>query len=146
MYTHAHTHTHTHTHTNSGVGGHCKYRHVYVEILLCTDNCIHVCPLSLPPSLQHDFVNRAALCADLMLPLIIVMGAPPPKPKTPVNDDDTEEESEEREPSDPGVRVGVAYCEGQCLNYFNRCTYTNQGAACIHTHVLFRSHDPHLVI
>jgi len=45
--------------------------------------------------LKHEFVNRAALCAALMLPLITVLEAPPPKPKTPVYDDDTEEESQD---------------------------------------------------
>ena len=45
-----------------------------------------------------------------MLPLISVMGAPPPKPKTPVNDDDTEEELEDRDTTEAGVRVGVVYC------------------------------------
>ena len=41
-------------------------------------------------------MNRSALCAPLMLSLICVLGAPPPKPKTPV-DEDTEEELDDRE-------------------------------------------------
>ena len=52
--------------------------------------------------LQHDFVNRNALCAALMLPLITVLEAPPPKSRTPV-DEDTEEEVEDQE----GVREWV---------------------------------------
>ena len=40
-------------------------------------------------------MKREALCAALMLPLITVLEAPPPKPKTPVYDDDTEEESQD---------------------------------------------------
>ncbi len=49
---------------------------------------------------QHDFVNRNALCAALMLPLITVLEAPPSKSRTPV-DEDTEEEDQE------GGQVGV---------------------------------------
>lgn len=52
---------------------------------------------------QHEFVNRNALCAALMLPLITVLQAPPPKSRTPV-DDDTEEELDENPP-----KVGVAW-------------------------------------
>ena len=40
-------------------------------------------------------MKREALCAALMLPLITVLEAPPPKPKTPVYDDDNEEESQD---------------------------------------------------
>ena len=46
---------------------------------------------------QHEFVNRSALCAALMLPLITVLEAPPPKSRTPV-DDDTEEELDDNPP------------------------------------------------
>ena len=51
---------------------------------------------------QHEFVNRNALCAALMLPLIVVLEAPPPKSRTPV-DDDTEDEN----PPDAENKVGV---------------------------------------
>lgn len=49
-------------------------------------------PFPLPPPLQHDFVNRHALSPLLMIPLIRILEAPPPKPKTtadePENDED----------------------------------------------------------
>ena len=47
-------------------------------------------------------MNRSALCAQLMLPLIKVLEAPPPKPKVPINDDDIEEDKEEGEPEHVG--------------------------------------------
>ena len=53
--------------------------------------------------LQHEFVNRSALCAALMLPLICVLEAPPPKSRT-LADEETEEEMEEEGP--PENRVG----------------------------------------
>ena len=37
-------------------------------------------------------MNRSALCAPLMLSLICVLGAPPPKPKTPVDEDPEEDD------------------------------------------------------
>ena len=47
-------------------------------------------------------MNRSALCSALMLPLITVLEAPPPKSRTPV-DDDTEEELDENQDSDRKV-------------------------------------------
>ena len=55
---------------------------------------------------QHEFVNRSALCAALMLPLITVLEAPPSKSRTPV-DDDTEEELDDITP-DSENKVCVA--------------------------------------
>ncbi len=56
-------------------------------------------------------MNRSALCAALMLTLIKVLEAPPPKSRTPV-DDDTEEELDENNPPentpDPEKKVRVA--------------------------------------
>ena len=47
---------------------------------------------------QHEFVNRPALCSTLTITLIKVLEAPPPKAKTPVEDDP------EDEPEDVGER------------------------------------------
>lgn len=54
-------------------------------------------PRRRPPAvelLKHEFVNRPALCSALMISLIKVLEAPPPKAKTPVYDDDTEDDEE----------------------------------------------------
>lgn len=54
-------------------------------------------PKRRPPAselLKQTFVNRPALCAQLMLPLIKVLEAPPKTPRTPVLDYEEEEEGE----------------------------------------------------
>ena len=41
--------------------------------------------------IQDPFVNRSLLCAQLMLPLVKDMEAPPPKPTPVVDEEDMEE-------------------------------------------------------
>ena len=56
------------------------------------NNKIYLCSYS--TSMQHEFVNRFALCSTLVHPLVKVLEAPPPKAKIP-SGDDSEEEVEE---------------------------------------------------
>ncbi len=58
----------------------------------CYEASTHLC---LVPW-QHDFVNRPALCAALMLPLIKVLEAPPPKSRSHLQEyeDESDKESE----------------------------------------------------
>ena len=79
----------------------------------CVSFFVYLCTTPCHLTMQHEFVNRSALCAPLMLPLICVLGAPPPKPKTPV-DEDTEEELDERE-STLQASVWISYRYAWCF-------------------------------
>ena len=69
---------------------------------------------------QIEFVNRVALCATLMVPLVKDLEAPPPKSKT-FGDEDTEEELErdEREENPDKARVNEIVEGLMCIGTYS---------------------------
>ena len=49
---------------------------------------------------QKDFVNRSALCKELMLPLLQALKATPTNPQTLVDDDDDDEDEDDDDDED----------------------------------------------
>ena len=61
------------------------------SIQICCGVLIGLCVSIAMVSIQDPFVNRSLLCAQLMLPLVRDMEAPPPKPTPVVDEEDMEE-------------------------------------------------------